>query len=423
MEYPNMNDTIVIGAGLSGLAAARALRDRNIPVTILEASDRVADPWRKRHPQLRLNIHRHFAQLPGAPMTRNDGTYVRRDTVVGYLEDYAKALDAEIRFGTRVLSVERHGDGWHVQTNKGELSCAHLVVATGRESIPTIPIWPGMERYGRPVIHTADFGDVTQYEGRKVLVVGAGNSGTDVLSHLARINPAKVWVSVRHGPSILPKLILGFPLHRLAKLFTYLPKWSLDPSFVALQWLSFGNLRRFGLRRHRTGGATRMRQEGVTFALDDGFVAALKTGRFEAVPETVGFDDTRVELANGRRIDPDVVICATGYETGLKPLFRDLGALDHNGRPLHPMGQPDPDNPGLWFTGFTPGLAGFFHAAGETADKIAKAITNDRQPAESAHSAMPQNLAGTRNSLGARLINSTRLTATARRTATKGASQ
>ncbi|MEO1140440.1 MAG: NAD(P)/FAD-dependent oxidoreductase, partial [Pseudomonadota bacterium] len=210
--------------------------------------------------------------------------------------------------------------------------------------------------------------------GRKVLVIGAGNSGTDILNHLAQSNPAKVWVSVRHGPSILPKLVFGYPLHRLAAFFTRLPKWSLDPSFAALQWLAFGNLRRFGLRRHPLGGSTRMHREGVTFALDDGFVRALKSGRFKAVAETVGFDETRVELADGRRIEPDVVICATGYKTGLEPVFGDLGVLDGNGRPHFPMGQADPDHPGLWFAGYTPCLTGFFHAAGVTAQRIATDI-------------------------------------------------
>ena len=376
------NNAIVIGAGLSGLAAAQALQKRGIPVTILEASSRIADPWRARHAQLRLNIHRHFAQLPGYPMTRRDGTYVRRDTVVEYLEDYARTLNVPIAFDTRVQAVTRNGNRWHVATDKGDYDCAHVIVATGRESLPSIPIWPGMDRFGGKLIHTADFGDVSQYEGRKVLVIGAGNSGTDVLNHLARINPAKVWVSVRHGPSILPKLIFGFPLHRLAKLFTYLPKWSLDPSFAALQWLAFGDLRRHGLRRHPTGGGTRMRRQGVTFALDDGFVSALKSGRFKAVAETVGFDETRAELADGRRLDPDVVICATGYKSGLEPLFGHLGVLDRNGRPRFPMGQTDPDNQGLWFTGYTPDLTGFFHAAGVTANRIAEAIAATRNASE-----------------------------------------
>ena len=367
-------------------------------MTILEASDRIASPWQARHPQLRLNIHRHFAQLPGLAMTRKDGTFVRRDTVVAYLEDYAARLDAQIAFGTRVERVERSGDGWLIRTDRGHHHCTDLVIATGRDRVPSIPIWPGLDTYGREVRHSADLGDISQYVGRNVLVIGAGNSGTDVLNHMARINPSKVWVSVRHGPAILPKRLLGFPLHRAAKLFAALPKPLLDPAFALVQWLAFGNLWRHGLRRHPDGGGTRMLRDGIAFALDDGFVAALKAGRIEAVAETVGYHVERVELADGRKIDPDVVICATGYQTGLEPLFGDLGVLDCNGHPWHPMGQPDPDNPGLWFTGFTPGFTGYFHAAGVTADRIAEAIARTRSSAGSQSAVLAPPNSGGRSS-------------------------
>jgi len=374
---PNQSENaIVIGAGLSGLAVAKELRAHGIPVTILEASDRVAVPWRARHPQLRLNIHRHFARLPGHRTIREHGTFLRKDSVVAYLAEYAENLDAQIHFETRVLAVQREGDMWHIETNKGGYHCAHLIVATGREKLKDIPVWPGMDEFGGKVIHAADFADPLEYDGKKVLVIGAGNSGTDVLNHLSRSTPAQVWVSVRHGPAILPARVLGFPLHRLANLFACLPKWSLDPIFAIMQRLFFGNLRRYGLRRHSLGGGTRMIKDGVTFALDDGFVAALKAGRFEAVEETVGFSPTAVELSNGREIFPDVVICATGYRPGLDELFGNLGALDSKGYPLHPMGQADAHNPGLWFTGYGVIFQGFFHAAGISAKRIAASIAS-----------------------------------------------
>lgn len=365
---------IVIGAGLSGLVAAAELRARGVPVTILEASDRVADPWRARHPQLRLNIHRHFAQLPRGQKVPGRDTHLRKETVVDYLTGYAADLDAPIHYETKVCAVHRTAEDWRLETNKGDFRTGNLIVATGRDRVKTMPVWPGLTAFSVQVIHAADFADPRDYDGKKVLVIGAGNSGTDVLNHLSRAAPAQVWVSVRHGPSILPSRIFGFPLHRLANVFARFPNWSLDPMFAIMQRLSFGDLRRYGLRRHAMGGASRMFKHGVTFALDDGFVAALKAGRFEVVAETVGFRPASVDLADGRRIAPDVVICATGYRSGLENLFGHLGALDSDGYPLHPMGQSDARNPGLWFTGYGITFQGFFHAAGISGARIADQI-------------------------------------------------
>lgn len=380
---PNpVKNAIVIGAGLSGLAAAKELRARGVPVTVLEASDQIATPWRIRHPRLRLNSHRRFSRLPRSHEIRDKDTYLRRNTVVGYLTEYAARLGVPVRLNTHVIAVKRHEEGWYVQTNNGDFECSDLIVATGRERLKSMPIWPGIDEFGGAVLHSADFADPCEYDGKKVLVIGAGNSGTDILNHLSRSDPAQVWVSVRHGPAILPTRVLGFPLHRLANLFAHLPKWSLDPIFAVMQQVFFGDLRRYGLRRHVLGGGSRMLKDGVTFALDDGFVAALKSGRFEAVEETVGFTASAVELSNGRKICPDVVICATGYRPGLNDLFDHLGALDSKGYPLHPMGQKDARNPGLWFTGYGVIFQGFFHAAGISAKRIATSIASRTSSAE-----------------------------------------
>ncbi len=382
MKPKQTANAIVIGAGLSGLAAAKELRTRGIDVTVLEASERIATPWRTRHPRLRLNIHRRFVRLPGGQMVYDKDTYLCRDSVVRYLNNYAAGLGVQIHLETRVLAVHRKMGGWHVETNKGDFHCSDLIVATGRERLKATPVWPGMDVFGGEIIHAADFADPRAYDGKRILVIGAGNSGTDVLNHLSRSDPAQIWVSVRHGPAILPTRVLGFPLHRLANLFAGLPKWSLDPMFAVMQRLFFGDLRRYGLPRHSVGGGTRMIEDGVAFALDDGFVAALKAGRVEAVEETLGFTSTAAELSNGRKICPDVVICATGYRPGLEDLFGDFGALDGKGYPLHPMGQADIKNPGLWFTGYGVIFQGFFHAAGLSAKRIASGIASRISSAE-----------------------------------------
>lgn len=373
----NIDTAIVIGAGLSGMAAAHALTKRGIPVRILETAEHVAAPWRNRHPQLRLNIHRHFAQLPGRNLTRADGAFLRRDTVVRYLEDYAAALPVPIEYGVEVLSVERIGSSWRLNTSRGARDCAHVIFATGRDCVPFIPEWKGRDRFAGEIIHAADLGDVRRFDGRRVLVVGAGNSGGDVLNHLSNHAPAEVAISVRHGPAIVPARIFGFPLHRAASLFAAMPLWMVDPAFRLTQRLFLGDLRRYGLTSHSVGGGTRLATEGVAFAIDDGFVAAIRDGRFKVFGEITEFEADRVIFKDRRFVQPDVVISSTGYRTGLAPLVGHLNVLDHKDVPKHPMGEADPAAPGLWFTGYRPIFQGYFHAARIAAYRIADAVAAD----------------------------------------------
>ncbi|WP_193367923.1 flavin-containing monooxygenase [Pelagibius marinus] len=367
-------EVIVIGAGAAGLAAAQALQQRGIAVRVLEASDRVAEAWRHRHPHLRLNTHRWLSSLPGMKLPRSAGAFPDRDSLIRYLENYAARFDLPIDFGVRVEGIERDGDGWLLQTSRGSEAARQVVVATGENRVPRLPDWPGASDFRGEILHSADFGPRERYRGKRVLVVGAGNSGTDALNHLSRVETGQLWVSLRHGPVIFPTRMLGFPIQLTGPLMERLPLATVDRLLVITERLAFGRLSRWGLRRHPVGAATRMATTGTAPAIDNGFIAALKAGKVEVVPEIEAFEPEGVRLIDGRRLTPDMVVAATGYGTGLEKLLGPLGVLDGRGVPLVNGAETVPGCPGLRFTGMRPYLGGYLRDAGRAGKAIAAAI-------------------------------------------------
>ncbi len=375
-----VSGAIVIGAGQAGVATAGELRRRGIAVVVLERGDAVGARWLSRYDGLRLNTFRGFSHLPGRRLPRAAGRYASRDAFVDHLVAYAQARELDVRLGVEARRIERDKhDGWTVTTSDGPWSGRNVVVATGWDAEPKLPPWAGESRFAGPVLHTSELTDLTRFRGRRVLIVGAGNSGIDVAGLLVRAG-ANVTVSMRTPPSIFPRDWLGAPLGPSVLLGEHLPRPLVDVLGRFIQWQVYGDLSAYGIPRAPEGYATRFRRIGVNPAVDDGLVDALKAGRAAVVAEVERLEPEGALLVTGERVDADAVIFATGYRRGLERLVGHLGVLDDRGAPRHWRGAPgDPANPGLYFAGFEIRLSGSIRASGMHARRIAGAVANGRR--------------------------------------------
>jgi putative flavoprotein involved in K+ transport len=343
---------------------------------VLEAGAGAGGAWRSRYRSLRLNGGRSFAGLPGMPIPRSAGTFPSRDDVVGYLEAYRDRYGIEVRPRTRVLRIEESGGRWDVDTTSGAWSTGEVVVATGLLAEPVVPEALAADGSSVRVLHSAEYVDATPFVGADVLVVGAGCSGMEIASDLARGGAARVLLSVRTPPNMLPRSVAGLPGDPVVHLLRRLPAGLADPPVRLLRRLTLGDLTREGLPIPLEGPFARLRRPGDAGpAIVDRVVADdLRAGRIGVVAAVDRLLPDGVRLVDGARIPVDVVVAATGFRAGLEQLVGHLGVLDDRGLPTAHDEQAA--RPGLRFLNFgmRPGLLA---AAGVRGRRTAAAVARD----------------------------------------------
>lgn len=297
---------VVVGAGQSGLAAAGALNELNVPVVILEARDRPAGSWPCYYDSLRLFSPAAYSSMPGRAFPGDPDRYPTRDEVAEYLEQLAAALPIEIQTNTRVATVRREGREFVVVTDDGsELSAGGIVAASGSFSNPHRPVFPGQSSFTGRLLHVADYRNPLPFIGMRVIVVGAGDSAAQVANELAPL--AHVTLGVRHPLRFIPQRIAGRDVHH----------WLRETGFDSLPaaWLS-----------KVSGGSL------ITDSV--GFQQTLADGLVDVRPMFTALDHDEVVWSEHERGRVDAIIFATGYRPSLDYL-RELGALDPFGGPLH----------------------------------------------------------------------------------------
>ena len=173
-EYP----VLVIGAGPAGLATAACLGRRGIAYRLLERGDSPGSSWRQTYDSLVLHTGRHMSTLPGRDYPRGTPLFPTRDQFVRYLGDYATAHALQIETGCDVTALRRSAHGWAATLGSGErVGGSSAVVCTGIMANPRMPEIVGRETYRGEVLHSVEYRRPERFVGRRVLVVGVGNSG------------------------------------------------------------------------------------------------------------------------------------------------------------------------------------------------------------------------------------------------------
>ena len=252
---------IIIGAGPAGLAAAACLKQAEVETLLLERAVGVGASWRGHYDRLHLHTDRSHSGLPGLPMPRSYPRYPARAQVVEYLEGYAEHFGLAPRVDTTATRAVRENGYWQVGTNAGTYRASVLVVATGAAGAPFRPDWLGAENFGGDIRHSVEYRNPASYAGKRVLVVGFGNSGGEIALDLAEAGTSAA-LAVRGPVNIVPRELLGIPILNWAIVLNRLPPRLADLLTSPVIRLSIGSLPRLGLRRPAIGPFADVRERG-----------------------------------------------------------------------------------------------------------------------------------------------------------------
>lgn len=364
---------IIIGGGASGLSAAGALAHRGIAAVVLEQDRELGGTWARRYDRLHLHTVRRFSGLAHFPIPRRYPTYLSRTDFAAYLNEYSRHFGLRVVTGAgarNIRPVDGGSNGWSIELTSGERWHGRVaVIATGQYRQPIEPPWPGRETFAGQVTHSITYSNAAPYVGRRVLVVGPGNSGAEIATDLSQNGAAYVALSVRTPPPIVPRDPFGMPVQRTSILLSALPAAIANRLGWATSRLVLGDLTRYGMPKADFAPYTTKRVP----LIDVGFVDALKRGRVTVRPALVRLTDAGAVFADGTREAFDAIIAATGFATGLESLLDAPGELDDHGEPLGSSGEPTA-HPGLYFMGFTHTLRGHLFEANLASRRLARNV-------------------------------------------------
>lgn len=370
----------LIGAGSSGIAAAKALLDRGIEVDVYEKGDRVGGNWvfdnvngmSSAYRGLHINTSRARMAYRDYPMPASYPDFPHHTQIAEYFDGYVDrfGLRKHIRFLTGVEKAERGDRGtWRITTDRGDvMHYDALLVANGHHWDPSWPDPPFPGAFSGTEIHSHFYRETAQLAGKRVVVVGMGNSAMDIAVEASEVCP-KVFLSARRGVHIVPKYIFGRPLDQIFT-STKIPFRLRQTMGEALLRLAVGDLTRYGLPKpdHRVGEAHP--------TISGRILDRLTHGAITPKPNIARFEGRTVVFTDGSREEADVVVYCTGYKVTFPFFDPSFLAAKDNDLPLFKRVF-SPDHDDLFFVGLLQPLGAIMPLAEAQGRWIASYLRGD----------------------------------------------
>jgi putative flavoprotein involved in K+ transport len=364
MRQPERVQTVIIGGGQAGLSVGYHLARRGLPFVILEAKPRIGDTWRARWDSLRLFTPARYDGIAGLPFPAGPHSFPTKDEMADYLEGYAARFKLPVRTGVKVDRLSREGDRYVVAAGDLQFEADHVVVAMATYQRPRVPAFAAELDPGVTQLHSSDYRNLSQLRKGGVLIVGAGNSGSEIALESARAGHP-TWMSGRDtghvpfriegraGRYVLP-LLFRLVFHRVLTVDTPIGR-KVRPQIVA-----------------KGAPLIRVKPRDLT---------AVGVAR---VPRTVGIKNGLPMLEDGRVLEVANIVWCTGFHPGFS--WIDLPALQ-DGEPEHYRGVVAGE-PGLYFVGlhFLYAMSStMIHGVDRDAEHVARTIAERRRGVPAAH--------------------------------------
>lgn len=314
-----MKKVCVIGAGASGIAAAKVLHERNIPFDCYEMSSGIGGVWRYNNDNgrsaayrsLHINTSKQRMNYSDFPFPDDYPTYPHHSEILQYFENYVDhfGFRDKIQFKTCVQKIQPRDDGqYEITLDSGKtVIYESVVIANGHHWHPKLPEPPFRGEFDGEELHSNDYNLPEPYIDKNVLVLGIGNSGVDIAVDISRV-AKQVYLSTRSGAHVIPKYLLGKPTDQwVTPLTSMLPPWLQSTSLSFLRFLTVGRQKAYGVPVPNSP----MYAQHPTVSSD--LLHYVGHGKIKIKPNIDYKDINDVVFEDGTRATIDTIIYATGY--------------------------------------------------------------------------------------------------------------